>query len=113
MTGNVLPVGLLPTAAGGIQTIKADESDALRRDEQSGVGDEGARGPFSLAIPDGGIELGAVAYRRLSGYVGQFRQGQGGAGGVLCQADPRGLILGTDTYKVGRFHPGLDPAALN
>jgi hypothetical protein len=78
--------------------LRGDESSARdgTRARQSGVGDAVACGPFSLAVADGGIELGAVAHRRLLGQVGQLREGQRGAGDVLGQADACGVILCAD-----------------
>jgi len=96
MAGDVLPVGPLPAASGCVQAEKTDESDALRGDEQRGVGDEVAYVPDLRGIPDCGIEVGAIAHRRLGRQVGQFRKGEGSAGYVLSQGDACGVILSTD-----------------
>ena len=91
-------------------TIEADESDALRGNEQRGGGDEVAHVPELRGIPDGGIESGAAAHRCLGRHIGQFRQAEESAGDVLSQGDACGVILSADANLPVDEEPRVSPA---
>ena len=90
VTGYMIPLGPLPATAGGVQTEIANKTDSLRGNEQSGSGDEVAGIPDLGGVPDGGVEIGAVAHRRLGRQIEKLGQGEGGAGDVRSTAQMAG-----------------------